>query len=247
MSDTEGNKVSSPAQRPDALALGLILSEPLLELFCDILGQPRIRLPPTYDHPAEEPWSIRSERVRAWIAEFVWERSSLILQDREIDRILNVLEGKAWRDQRRDVELCQAIEQDSLLEAILLLMERETLFEGTMTKFDLELVKVAKRAGLDVKAKNWPKGTPQLSSRIRDLEHLLGKAQIIVERNRDSYERKITLKRQTNDGPASAPSQAPSVDKSHHPTTQRPNDATDTEKRADVFARLSQISKRTDS
>lgn len=116
-----------------------------------------------------------------------------------------------------------------------------------MTKFDRELVKVAKRAGLNVKAKNWPKGTPQLSSRIRALEHLLGKARITVERNRDSYERKIILKRQTNDGPASAPSQAPSIDKSHHPKKQCRNDATDLEQRAELFARLSQPIERTDT
>lgn len=238
MADTNDNSVAEPSKR-DAMALGLILHEPLLELFCDIVGQPRIRLPPPLDHPVDEPWSIRSERVRVWIAEFIWEKSNFILLDREIDRILNVLEGKAWRNRRQDVEICQAIDQDSLLEAILLLMERETVFEGTMTKLQRELVKVGKRAGLDVKAKNWPKGSPQLSSRIRTVEHLLAKAKITVKRTRDSYERRVTLKRLPNDGQTSSTSQGSSVDKSHHPKAQRRHDANDPETRANIFARVS--------
>lgn len=239
MPDANSNTVDA-SPKPDALALDMILNEPLLELFCDIVGQPCIRLPPPRDLPAEEPWKIRSERVRAWIADLIWERFRFILLDREIDRILNVLEGKAWRDQRRNVELCHAIEQDSLFEAILLFMEEETLFEGTMTKLLRELVKVGKRAGLDVKARDWPKGSPQLSSRIGKLEHLLAAAQIGVERNRDSYERRVILKRMPHDGGASPPSQGPSVDKSHHPKAQRQHDATDPEKRAMLFARVSQ-------
>lgn len=232
--------------KQDALALEMILAEQP-ELFCDIVGTPRIRLPPVRDHPAEEPWCLRSERVRAWIAEFMWEQSKLVLLDREIDRILNVLEGKAWHDQRRDLELCDAIEQEPVLEALLLFMEKEGRFEGTMTQLRRKLVKVARRADLDVKARNWPKGTPQLSNRIRALEHLLAKAQITVERRRGSYQRRIILERKTHDGASSSPSQGPSIDKSHHPKDQRRNDATDPEKRASIFARVTQPNERTDS
>jgi len=232
--------------KQDALALEMILAEQP-ELFCDIVGTPRIRLPPARDHPPEEPWCLRSERVRAWIADFFWEKSKRVLLDREIDRILNVLEGKAWQDQRRDLELCDAIEQDPVLEALLLFMEKEGRFEDTMTQLMKKLVKVARRAGLDVKARNWPKGTPQFSNRIRALEHLLAKAQITVERRRDSVQRRIILERKTYDGASSPPSQGPSIDKSHHPKDQRRNDATDPEKRASIFARVTQPKERTDS
>ena len=233
--------------RPDALALGLILNEPQLELFCDSVGLPRIRLPTVPNGNSEEPWSLRTDRVRAWIAEFVWDRTSIILLDREIDRILNILEGKAWQDQRRDLELCEAIEQDSVLEAVLFYMESEPLFEGTMTKFQRELAKAAKRAGLDVRSKNWPKGAPQLSKRIGSVERFLTKAGIKVKRTHTSCERRLRLERTITNGPPSPPSQGPSLDKSHHPKGQRPNDAAQPESRASVLARISQSPERQDS
>lgn len=239
MADTNGSTVDE-SPRPDAMALGLILSEPQLELFCDSVGLPRIRLPPVPDHKSEEPWSLRSDRVRAWIAEFVWKRTAIILLDREIDRILNILEGKAWQDQRRDLELCEAIEQDSVLEAILVYMESEPLFEGTMTKFQRELAKAAKRAGLDVRSKNWPKGAPQLSRRIGSVERFLAKAGIKVVRSHKSSERRLRLEKTIANGPPLPPSQGPSLDKSHHPKGQRQNDAASAEKRASMLSRISQ-------
>jgi hypothetical protein len=244
MTDTE--RKNEPAKARDAFALEQILAaQP--ELFCDMMGQPRIRLPPSRDHPDEEPWSLRSARVRGWIAELLWDHSNLVLLDREIDRILNILEGKAWRDQRRDIELLEAVEQDAVLEAILLLMERETLFVGTVTKLQQELVKVAKRAGLDAKGKTWPKGSPQLSGRITRLESLLSKAGIAVERDRNSLQRKIILRRRVHDDPASGASPGPSVDKSHHPKGKRQNDAPNSKERAERFARLNNLNERNDS
>ena len=237
--DTSGATLGE-SPRPDALALRLILDEPHLELFCDTVGIPRIRLPTVIGHAGEEPWKLRSDRVRAWIAEFVWERIAVILLDREIDRLLNILEGKAWQDQRRDLELCEAIEHDSVLEAVLVYMESEPLFEGTMTKFQRELGKAAKRVGLDVRSKNWPKGAPQLSRRIGSVERFLTKAGIKVERSHKSSERKLRLEKTITNGPPSPPSQEPSLDKSHHPKGQRQNDAASLEKRASVLTRISQ-------
>lgn len=227
----------------DVIALRLILdANP--ELYCDIAGEPRIRLPTASEQPPEELWSLRSDRVRAWIAEFIWEKSTRVLLDREIDRILNILEGKAWLDQRRDLELCDAIEHESVLEALLLFIEKEGRFEGTMTRLVQKLAMVARRAGLDIKSKKWPKGTPQFSNRIKELEPLLKKAQITVERRRDAFQRRIVLERQTRDGASSPPSHEPSVDKSHHPKDQRRNDATDPQKRANVFARITHSEER---
>jgi hypothetical protein len=223
----------------DALVLSLLEQE-ALELYCDLVGQPSIHLPCTDGQVSDESWGLRSERVRAWIATFAWERLKQILLDREIDRILNVLEGRAWRNRRIDIELYEAIEHEPVLEALLLLLQKEARYEGTMTQLMQQLVKTARRAGLDVKARSWPKGTPQLSSRIRQLEPLLAKAQIKVERHRDGFQRRITLQRQTNDAAASPPSQASSIDKSHHPTNLRHVDAMDPEKRASIFARIHQ-------
>lgn len=241
MADTNDSSVTE-SPNPDATALGLILKEPQLELFCDTVGLPRIRLPTIPNRTAEEPWKLRSDRVRAWIAVFIWERAQIILLDREIDRILNILEGKAWLDQRRDLELCEAIEQDSVLEAVLVFMESEAVFEGTMTKFQRELAKTAKRAGLDVRSKNWPKGAPQLSRRIGSVELFLNKAGIKVERSHKSSERKLRLEKTTTKSPPLPPSQGPSLDKSHHPKGQRQNDGVTTEKRVSVLTRISQPS-----
>lgn len=232
--------------RSDTLALSLIEAESL-DFYCDIVGQPRVRLPPTGNQGPDETWCLRSDRFRAWIAQFIWDRSQRILLDREINRILNVLEGRAWQNHRVDIEIYEAIEHEPVLEALLLFLDRERRFEGTMTQLMQCLKKAARRAGLDVRAGTWPRGTPQLSSRIRQLEHLLTRAHITVERRRDSYQRRIILKRQTSDDAASSPSQAASVDKSHHPQNLRRNDASDAEKRASVFARVDQPPVRSDS
>lgn len=239
-----GDRTEEPQPQVVTALQRILATEP--ELFCDSVGQARIRLPasprvPDKDAPDlldKDAWGLRSHRVRAWIADFAWEAAKHVLQDREIDRIINILEGKAWQDRRRNLELEEAIEHDPVLEALLLLMENERTFSDTMTVLLKQLKNVATQAGLDVKSKNWPRGAPQLSIRMGNLERFLAAANITTKRERSGYRRTITLEQKRNDGASSPSSQGPSVDKSHHPKNERPSDASDPKIRAAAFARV---------
>lgn len=82
------------AMRQPALALERILATQL-ELFINVVGQPTVRLSSPTERPYVESWPLRSDLVKAWIAEFVWDQSCILLAEREIDRIITVLVGKA--------------------------------------------------------------------------------------------------------------------------------------------------------
>ncbi len=234
-------------KRRDVTALELVLAtEP--ELYCNIIGEPCIRLPPIRAGPDQEEWPLRSNRVRTWMAEFIWERKAIVLFEHEITRILAVLEGKAWHDQRLDLEVKDAIEQEPVLEAILIWLSSNRRFEGTSTKLLDELRKTAKKFGVDTQSRAWPKGPPQLSRRISELAHLLIKGGVTVEiGRRPGGERYIILARQEGrDDDGEPSSQAPSIDKSHHPKPLRSSDGSDAQDHSDVFNRLTQPNERRD-
>ena len=75
-----------------------------------------------------------------------------------------------------------------------------------------ELRKPAKKYGVDIRSRAWPKGPAQLSRRIGELTRLLEKAEVNVEIGRRSGgERYIILAREKNgDDDGESPSQRPS-------------------------------------
>jgi hypothetical protein len=172
------------------------------------------------------------------MAEFIWEATGIVLFDREINRLLNVLEGKAWQDHHSDPPVDDAVEQDPLFEALSIFLHDRT-FNGKSTKLLTELRKVAKLQGVDVLANAWPKGPAQLSRRIAELAPLLSKAGVMVEIGRKAQARFIKLSTEKPcDDAGGQPSQSTSLDKSHHPQTlQRPNDG-DAEGRLQHFNRI---------
>ena len=105
-------------------------------MYCNIVGQPCIRLPPKRAGPTTQAWPLWSNRVRAWIAEFVWKRKTTVLLEREVTRIPWVLEGKAWEDRRTDLDVKDAMDQEPVLEALLIwLNEAENQsYDGNCTK-----------------------------------------------------------------------------------------------------------------
>jgi hypothetical protein len=171
--------------------------------------------------------------VRAWIAETIWVNAGIVLLEREITRMLTVLEGKAWHDQRLDLEVKDAMDQDPVFEAIVIWIRQNPRFEGTQTKLLGELSKIAKKYGVDTQSKAWPKGAAQLSRRIGELIPLLFKAGVHVEIGRKpGGHRFIVLATQTgsedrpknSDDAGQAPSHPASNDKSHHPKQLRQSD-----------------------
>lgn len=212
-----------PNVRQPAFALDRILAEQP-ELYINLVGQPTIVLAETTqsaspDRPQSRIWPLRSDRVKAWIAEFTWNESGIVLAEREIDRIVTVLVGKAWHDQRNDVELTEAMDDDPLLEAIMIFMHEHAIFDKNATALIASLDQVARAAGIDTKDRLWPKGASQLSQRIGKLKPFLQRAGITAELGRRTGgHRYIKLTRhKQNDGTVAEPPPSPSVDNSHHP------------------------------
>lgn len=239
MSDENRNE----NQRRDVIALELVIRE-INEPFCDIAGQPQVQLNQIQDVP--QVWPLHSRRFRSWIAEFVWETATIVLFDQELNRILTVLEGRAWKHQRVDAEVCEAIENDPLFEAILIWINERRSFDGRSTKLLIELKKTARKSGIDTRSQAWPKAPAQLSRRISQLETLLERAGIGIEvGRRPGGERFIRLTTSDAcDGTAEVPSHIPTVDKLHHPNTLPPHDGCDGQAN-DIFNRVQQRTERT--
>ena len=121
-------KNGSPQPRRDVEVLQLILDQPS-ELFINIVSEPCISLP--LDSKADRtPWLLSHNRVRAEITGFAWDNAGLVLHFQELNRLLRVLESRAWKDQRDEIELTDAIDDDSLLEGLLILLADPDSREG---------------------------------------------------------------------------------------------------------------------
>lgn len=235
--DNDGDVIA--VVRQPAFALERILAmKP--ELFINVVGQPTIGLPSSPERIQQKIWPLRSERVKAWIAEFTWDQSQIVLAEREIDRIVTVLVGKAWHDSRHDVELTDAMDQDPLLEALLILMHEHAIFDKTCTALQTALDQVAREAGLDTKDRLWPKGAPQLSRRIEELKPLLKRGHVTAVLGRRSGGfRFVKLTRDPpNGGDAAGLPPPPSFDNSHHPPEVHRNDDGDDVFRKKLFDQL---------
>ena len=242
--DSELNDDASPSStRRDIVALQTILNAKP-ELFVDVAGEPRIDLPFVRGAPNRRPspWPLRHARVRAEIAEFVFRETGHVLFDQEITRILSVLEGKAWKDQRIDIDLKQALDEEPLVEALFIFLhqsETEGRFLGPCSKLLLALTKIGRKNGADTRSKTWPKGAAQFSFRLGQLEHLLAKCGITVTRGRQPGGGRY-VKLESNfrcDGDPMGTPQPSSVDSGHHPKSLRQINARDVASDA-IFDRI---------
>jgi hypothetical protein len=204
------------------------------ELFVDAAGEPRIGLPIPRGDPkhAVTIWPLRDVRVRSEIAELLFREKGRVLSESEITRILNVLEGKAWKDHRIDIDLKQALDEEPLIEAVFIFLHQpETAgqFRGSCSKLLPALTKIGRKNGVDTRSRAWPKGAAQLSSRLGQLEAMLQKCGVAVSRGRMSGgARFVSLVSNFGCGDATkAASQTPSLDNSHHPNKLRTTDACD--------------------
>ena len=239
----DGNSPTAVPIRRDLDAMKTILAmKP--ELFVDVAGEPRIGLPFAHGDPMrpQSPWSLRHDRVRAEIAEFVFQTAGIILFDQEITRLLYVLEGMAWKDHRIDIELQQALDEEPLVEALFIFLhqpETEGRFQDSCSKLLPALTKIGRKNGVDTRSKAWPKGAAQLSCRLGQLAALLAKCGITVTRGRLSGGTRYAKLESnfTRDGGNRAPSQTPSIDNHHHPKPLGKIDARDGAG-GDVFDRI---------
>jgi hypothetical protein len=204
------------------------------ELFVDAAGEPRIGLPIPRDDPkhAVTIWPLRDIRVRSEIAEFLFREKGRVLSESEITRILNVLEGKAWKDHRIDIELKQALDEEPLIEAVFIFLHQpETAgqFRGSCSKLLPALTKIGRKSGVDTRSRAWPKGAAQLSNRLGQLEAMLQKCGVSMRRGRmPGGARYVNLVSNfSRDDGAKTASQTPSLDNDHHPNKLCTTDACD--------------------
>lgn len=214
------------------------------ELFVDAAGEPRIGLSIARGDPERSVtiWPLRDVRVRSEIAEFLFREKERVPSGSEITRILNVLEGKAWKDHRIDIDLKQALDEEPLIEAVFILLRQpETAgqFRGSCSKLLQALTKVGRKNGVDTRSRAWPKGAAQLSSRLGQLEAMLQKCGVAMKRGRmPGGARFVSLVSNFNcDDGAKTASQTPSLDNSHHPNKLRTTDACDTASES-IFDRI---------
>lgn len=229
--------------RIEAITVQTIL-DATKELYVDAAGEPRIGLPIVRGDPrrSESVWPLRHSRVRSEIAEFIFREKGRVPSDQEITRILNVLEGKAWKDHRIDIDLKQALDEEPLIEAVFIFLHQpETAgrFCGSCSMLLPALTKIGRKNGVDTRSRAWPKGAAQLSSRLGQLKAILQKGGVEVERGRMSGgTRYVELVSNFTCGDAKKEaSQTPSLDNSHHPNKLRTTDACDTASES-IFDRI---------
>jgi hypothetical protein len=163
-----------------------------------------------------------------------------VLAEREIDRIVTILVGKAWHDLRHDAEMTEAMDADPLLEALCIFMHEHVVFDKSCTALKAELDQVARSAGIDKKDRLWPKAAPQLSRRIEELKPLLMRAGITAQLGRRTGGlRYVRLsKEKLSGGDAARPPLPSSVDNSHHPKKIHHQDEGDGDSRKKLFDQL---------
>jgi hypothetical protein len=183
-----------------------------MALDCDRAGNPIILLPDTL---RDLLWPlIRSNRVRAWIARHCFRNTGELLLDREIDRIVNILEGEAFArrtcDGTGDEGLVRAVERDAVATAILRYMEeRDRYCDGVGALFKtLDSTWGARSGGFQEK---WPGASWVFSHRLRECSALLQRAGLQVQLRRDNRGCRITIEKlaRNGDGPSvTAPPEA---------------------------------------
>lgn len=169
-----------------------------------LIGVPEIKLPLDRTRRNQDEtdsvmnfWPIKSERVREEIGAFVYDKANIVLLDREITRIQNILAGRAWNKPHplRKPEL--VLDQSPTVEVIFLYLmgnNRSRSFDGTATKLITELKQVARKLGINTRSKLWLDGPAQLSRRLEEQRANLKVVGIRFERGRRSKgERYIKL------------------------------------------------------
>lgn len=188
-----------PSAKPwDVIALELARGAGI-ELYCDFAGQASIRLPE--DLP-EVSWPLRSQRVRDWLAHrFASEHgTNYLLLDREIDRVLNVLAGEAWKADRRnlmDRHLWEKIEAEPVLLFTVVYMESRQSQSLLMEDYREKLHALADENPKLRPIKKLPKRPNTLSFILQDNQELLRQAGIEVSVNRTNHGAVLNLAKVT--------------------------------------------------
>jgi len=178
----------SEAEDRAASALQAILAEveaKKIHLHQSPLGQPRIFLD-VEDRPAGCFGLFESE-VKHWLAAFVWDKGHGAPRTQELDRILQVLAGRAMMTpvvRINDLELLRAIETEPVVAVVLEYMhaQKSARVESAMKKLWEDLRDFAKERGLcRIGRKRFPGGPNVLSYKLKEFAAILAQLGITVE------------------------------------------------------------------
>lgn len=200
--------------------------------FVNSVGIPCVEIPINKKDNIKLAWPINHSRVRALIAAEVFSCEDFVCFDKEVRRVIHILEGIAWMNPQEDPKGEIALDEHPMIEAIhimLLQSDCSGSFEGSCSKLLTQLKKVARKYQLDAKSSSWPKTAAHLSRSIQDNNSYLEALGIHSEKGRrPGGERFIRLiHRPLCDDAGEAASQERSLDKSHHPKKKRRSDASD--------------------
>ena len=145
---------------------------------------------------------LQDKDFRGWLAHFIWVTKTLLLREREIDRILEELAGRSLSeplDRIRDPALLQFIESEPVVAIMLEFMHTKDRHEATMETLWKELKKFARGRRLLVRGKNhFPGGPNVLSRKLAPLIPIFERLGITIKIVR-SNGCKVTLTRRLDD------------------------------------------------
>ncbi|MBL8822270.1 MAG: hypothetical protein JNJ77_06740 [Planctomycetia bacterium] len=155
---------------------------------------------------------------RGWLCHYVWSQKQLLLHEREVDRILEVLRGQSMETPVAkvcDQALLQLLVEDPLLALIVDFMEGKTEVEYSMTELLRSLkIHATEHGQLKRISSRFPGGANVLSGKLKDISPSLALFGITVTIRRSNGAR-VTLQPRLDDtcGESSTESSAPNHNK----------------------------------
>jgi hypothetical protein len=166
----------------DAAIAIRLAEERQVDVFCDELGNPCIRLP---DDLVEPLWLLQHQRVRAWVAEVFQATTGRFIAEKDTSLVLRCLEGRAWKAPRRPPTkgpTWQQIERDPVALAIMNYANAHGEFEGLTRDLFKKLFdpSIQDRLRLVSLAQKFPINTRVFSRRVGESKHVLGEIGIDI-------------------------------------------------------------------
>lgn len=165
-------------ERQDVVALRAVqdeIKQGRIRVYRNALNHPYVFC----DHP-EFPGlnvSLFHRDFRGWLCRFVWNQRQLLLHEREVDRILELLNGHSLENPITEVSdpaLLQILEQEPLLATIVEFMEGKIKLETKMADLLKQLRSFAKERGLMGRMSHrFPGGPNVLSLKLKAFRTVL--------------------------------------------------------------------------
>lgn len=139
-------------ERQDVAALRAVqdeIKQARIRVYRNALNQPYVFC----DHPDCPGLNVPlfHRDFRGWLCRFVWNQKQLLLHEREVDRILELLSGQSLESPVANVSdpvLLQLLEKEPLLATIVEFMEGKDKFEASVAELLGILRKFARERGL---------------------------------------------------------------------------------------------------